>query len=325
MRFHLRSVWRVSLFAGVLLVGSAAATVRAQSGNPLLDDLMKTGVPMGQAGARTLRPPTLPDGLSAAEQRKAIEAVLAVRPGQPLDYAGFTAPGLNTPHVFIIDDAKLAPATGPGHTTDLWFTVHDKLAKVAAPGFLRAQFKPGPKNRLDTLQAADLKQRNIAEKKIAGGKESYAHATSLIFPTDVRVQVDATGRAVQTTTDTSTTLASLIDPRFDNDATFPNQWRPVLRAADGSILRDAAGKLQLGNPTPYESAGGYTKVTELVEPAGTLLVEYHLVYDEPYGWFSGADLLRPKLYQQTQEDVQTFRKKLRLSPMPAASPPPAQK
>ncbi|HEY2147332.1 MAG TPA: hypothetical protein VGH32_05310, partial [Pirellulales bacterium] len=68
----------------------------------------------------------------------------------------------------------------------------------------------------------------------------------------------------------------------------------------------------LGPPSAYISAGGYLKATMLGQPAGALLVEYHLVYDEPPGWFGkSADLLRSKLYMKAEDDVRLFRRKVK--------------
>lgn len=302
----------VCLAAGLFVV--SVATARAQSGNPLLDDLLKTGVPIGQAGAQKLRPPTLKDGMSAAEQKAAIGAVLAVKLGQPIDYAEFTGTNLNTQEVFVVD---LPPLNGPGHTVDLWFVVHDKLARLANAQFLKNQFHLDPKNKSTTLQAADLKQRNIAPQNIPGGQESYVHGTSQILPTDVRVQVEGTSHLVQTTTATSTTIAGMIDQRFNQDAKFPNLWRPAIRNANGQIVG-------FGNPELYYSTGAYTRISELVEPAGAQLVEYHLVYDEPQAWFDGANLLRSKLPAQAKDDVRSFRRKLKMAKGGAPKPDQAQ-
>ena len=49
------------------------------------------------------------------------------------------------------------------------------------------------------------------------------------------------------------------------------------------------------------------KVTKLIKPAGALFVEYHLIYDEPKGWFNGKDLLKTKLPIKTEGDVRGFR------------------
>jgi hypothetical protein len=52
------------------------------------------------------------------------------------------------------------------------------------------------------------------------------------------------------------------------------------------------------------------KVTRLVEPAGALFVEYHLVFVEPRAWFGGANLLRSKVPILAQSEVRAFRREL---------------
>ena len=78
------------------------------------------------------------------------------------------------------------------------------------------------------------------------------------------------------------------------------------------MLRPAPqGAQQLGDPHPYSGFGGYIKVSELVEPAGALLIEMHFVFDEPEGWFGGKNLLRTKLPLAVQENVRKFRGELK--------------
>ena len=47
----------------------------------------------------------------------------------------------------------------------------------------------------------------------------------------------------------------------------------------------------------------YVKITKLHAPAGAVLVEQHIVYAEPTGWFDGANLLRSKLPLVMQVNV----------------------
>ena len=65
-----------------------------------------------------------------------------------------------------------------------------------------------------------------------------------------------------------------------------------------------------GRPHPFAHAGGYAKITRLVVPADAVLVECHLVYEEPYGWFDGINLVKQKVPVMVQEKVRTFRRKL---------------
>ena len=96
--------------------------------------------------------------------------------------------------------------------------------------------------------------------------------------------------------------AGRVDPRFLDDPDYPNQWRP--------LLRDQRAEIELGAAHPFGHAGGYAKITRLIEPADGIFVECHLVYEEPYGWFDGVNLVRKKLPAMVKEKVKIFRRKL---------------
>jgi hypothetical protein len=275
---------------------SAVSSVRAQAANPELDALLNKGVEFPGGQFRKLRPPTLTDGLNADAQQKAIGNVLAMKKGRPITYVEFTVKNLNTPNVLLIDQDPQYDGNAPGHSINLWFVVFGDLKTVADPKFMKNEFKPDKTSRTDTLSAADLKQRQIVPRIIPGGNEWFVHGTFKLLPAGVRLQVQATERVVETVTKDSATMAAQIDRRFDNDAQYPNEWRPAPNGVVG------------GPPILYFSSGAYAKVTKLVQPAGALLVEYHFVYDEPDGWFNGVNLLRSKLPQSTPNDVRDFRR-----------------
>jgi len=287
---------------------AAAPANPADPPNPSLDDLLKKGVPFGQ-NSRVLRPPTLTDGMTAAQQQAAIVQMLTLKPGRQVTFADFTENGLNTPYVLVLDDPAFGGQNGPGHSIDLWFVTFGKLKKVSDPKFLKGVFPPDPKDKMHNLDDKELKARQIVRQKNPGQDEYFVNGQFMLLPKDNRAQLSATARVVQTTGKESSVLAALIDPEFNNDATYPNEWRPVLQSGRGAGVAP-----QFGAPVPYTSAGGYAKITELSGVGGALLLEYHLVYDEPNGWFNGANLLRPKLQQKAEDDVRTFRRKVLLGP-----------
>jgi hypothetical protein len=47
-----------------------------------------------------------------------------------------------------------------------------------------------------------------------------------------------------------------------------------------------------------------------VEPRGAILIEYHVAYAEPHGWFKGANLLQSKLPILAQTVVRKLRRNL---------------
>lgn len=292
---------RMPLLAAALIAVAAlgVAPVRARAQNPELDALLKKGVEFPGSQMRRLRPPTMSDGMTAAAQLQAIQAVLAMKKGLPLTYKTFVHKGLNSPSVLLVDEDPQYDSAQPGHSINLWFVVYGELKTVADPKFLKSQFKPDNKGRIDTLTSADLQQRRITPRSIPAGQEWFVHGKFQLLQTQILVQVQGTVRAVQTKTADSTTLACQIDRRFDSDSTYPNDWRSVV----GGVVQN--------NPSPYYSCGGYAKVTKLASPKGAMLLEYHLVYDEPNGWFNGADLLRSKLHGTlTDENVRSFRREV---------------
>ena len=120
-----------------------------------------------------------------------------------------------------------------------------------------------------------------------------------------RVELSATRFSVLTRGKDSIVAAGRIDPRFDKDAEFPNQWRP--------LLRDEQAEIKPGPAHRLANAGGYAKITRLLEPADGVFVECHIVYEEDYGWFDGVSLVKQKMPVMVQEKVKTFRRKLLLA------------
>ena len=76
------------------------------------------------------------------------------------------------------------------------------------------------------------------------------------------------------------------------------------------LLRDAEANIKAGPPHPFARAGGYAKITRLKQPADAVFIECHLAYEEDYGWFDGATLVKQKVPLMVQEKVKTFRRKL---------------
>jgi hypothetical protein len=312
MRDTLRGYVRCVVAAAVAASGLMAVPSASAQGvvnNTIFTDLLQRGVPFG-GSFRRLPTPTLVDGLTAPQQQQAIGAILARKPSRPT-YQAFTEDKLNAPYVMFIDD--LTPPFGggnqPGHSIDLWFVVWGKLDAITDPKFLKQQFQPDANDRIDVLKPNELPM-GVQPQKIAGVGEWFVHGQFMILSADKRVKVHATAHTMETTTNDSGTVAAIIDQRFNQNPTFPNEWRPVLRDANGQIRLDAKGQPLLGGPSPYVSAGGYLKATKLIQPAGALLVEYHLVYDEPVGWFGGKNLLSPKLNAKAEDDVRMFRRKV---------------
>ena len=144
-----------------------------------------------------------------------------------------------------------------------------------------------------------MQKRNLTATTKGGCEERFLYTTFSLFEL---VQISATRLSALTHGKDFVLAAGKIDSRFDKDRDYPNQWRP--------LLRDVQAEIKPGPAHPYSHAGGYAKITRLKEPAGAVFVECHLVYEEPYGWFDGVNLIKQKVPAMVQEKVRTFRRKL---------------
>lgn len=284
----------------------ATATICAAQTNPIFQELTTKGVVLPRGPAARLPAPTMPDGLDAAAQRKALALIADERrPVEALLKNAVTAPII----IKSGDDKASVAAGGTGRRVDIWFVVYGDLKKIASEGFWEkdadeesAEDAINPNDaqvKGKLLTAEELRARKIKPLVASGIDEQYGTAEVQLFN---RVKVRGTSRSVQTQTDESVTYGSVLDPRFASDAEFPNQWQ--------SVKRDDAGKLTFGPWQPYSGMGSYAKATTLKEPKGAILVEYHMVFDEPAGWFGGANVLRTKLPIVVQDNVKKLRRKL---------------
>ena len=204
---------------------------------------------------------------------------------------------------------KSSEGEGPAvRKIDLWFVAHGSWDVLTSKNFLETAMKTkeeGP-NRV-VVKSGVLTDKEMAARKLAAvTKENYeerfVYTTFWLFE---RVELSATRFAVFTQSKGSILAAARLDPRFLHDPAYPNEWRPLVRNEQAEIKPGPAHTLA--------HAGGYAKITRLVAPADGVLVECHLVYEEPYGWFDGVNLVKQKAPPMVQEKVRTFRRKLALA------------
>jgi len=275
--------------------------------NQILKQLIDSGVPVGSGAPLQLPAPTMADGLDAAGQKAAIKSIADAN--HPVD--ALLRKSVVSPFQLTIRSEGNATGETTGKRVDVWFVVYGELQLITKEGFLEERFSFGAKEesagkppaKSIVLSADDLKKRNLEVVASDRCKEGYDFATFSVFD---RVQLSGTGHAMQTQTEESVVVASLLSPKFADDAEFANRWAP--------IDRNDAGVETVGKPQPYAGYGSYVKVTKLHEPAGALFIEYHLVFDEPKAWFGGANLLRSKLPLLVQDNIRKFRRELAKGP-----------
>jgi len=281
---------------------SSSAAVAAASDNAVLKKLIEVGVPVSPTDFALLPPPTMPDNLDAAAQHAIIEEVGAPR----RSVADLTRRSVVAP--FVLDVETLDQPTGDvrGRRIDLWFVAYGDLESLASREFLEelaGASASGPQDDLPTswrlLEEDEIEARGLDLVSLESTKELIFHGT---FPLLDRVLIRATRRSMFTQTDDSLLLAASLDPRFVDDAEYPNLWRP--------ITLDDLGQPELGEATTYLNGGFYLKVTALEELPRALFIEYHQAFAEPKAWFRGANLLRSKLPLIVQDTVRKFRRKM---------------
>jgi hypothetical protein len=293
----------VALFAFATIT---TADCRAQ--NPVYNFLTTRGVPVGGDEVVKLPGPTLTDGMSVAEQRRAIEAVA----GESHTWEDLTRKSVVAPFVLKISNGE-GGSERRGRRLDIWFVAYGSMKTLENQDFLQKQFKsatsegdPDNASSSKILTEADLKSRGL---KITGRPEDTQYI-SIEFTLLDKVRLQGTTESTKSRTENSNIAASFLDPHFANDPEFPNQWRPV--------TRDDDGRRHFGSPQPYSGFGGYAKATRLIEPAGAILIEYHAAFAEPQDWFGGTNLLRSKLPILAQMIVRQLRRAMEKQ-APAAS------
>jgi hypothetical protein len=289
------STMRLSVTAFGLLV-LCSSLVRAAE-NAIFKELREKGVPLSNGEFGKLPAPSLADGLNADGQKAAIAKVVSISKIN----AGFMLGGKTDPWQYSLTDIrgkKDDKKASIGRHVDLYFVAQGKLESVKNEKFMKNQVnKGGNRGTAEFYKPEELKERGLQIIDQKDHKDRYAH---VLLPLFNMVEISGTGYGVQTSDKESVLVAFKLDPQFAKDPKYPNEWRP--------LNRGPAGVAAKGAPQPYDGAGGYVKVTELKDQkTPRVFIEYHLIFDEPYGWFSGAPTLSSKLPQQYENDVRQFR------------------
>ena len=274
--------------------------------NPMLSELLDKGVTMSDGRAYKLPAPAMADALDAASQKAAMEKISGGR------YTFDDLVQKTTSAPVMIRMRTLKAAEGESATIraiDVWFVAHGKWETMNSKDFQDSLAKGKDtegENRIVSksgiLTDEEMQERKLKLETPEGQEAKFVYTTFSLFD---QVEVSATRYLVITRDKDELLAAARIDGRFDKDAEYPNQWRP--------ILRDAAANISLGPPQPYTGAGAYVKVTRLAEPADAVFVEGHMVFEEPYGWFEGGNELRSKAPTMIQQRAKIFRSKFAIA------------
>lgn len=254
-----------------------------------------TGGSLVVAGTRIGLPqPVMADGLDPAAQ----QAVLDRLPGRRVPVSELVRDSISAPFVLAIGEVRATDGGLPVRAVDVYFVVFgdpERLREKDRSSFL------GPEARkAHRLAPEELARRGIELSEEKGQSAGFIHGTSSVMD---RVELATTSLYRSTShAGESAVVATLLDPRFADDAEYPNRWRAMARAGDGT--------LRLGPPQPYQVSASYLKATRLIQPAGASLVEIHILFEQPAGWFGGHDLLRSKLPLAMQTAIRRIRKEV---------------
>jgi hypothetical protein len=306
---------RVAQLIRALLCAAALVCISNFAGaeeNEVFNDLIKNGVILSDGTKGELPKVVMEDGLNAAAQEKVIQGVVE----DPKRLASFRSAGPNDWFELKKIGGKAATAEKPSNARnlDLYYMANGRLETIADKGFIKGSMGGGG-NNFHILTDEELKTAGIAVPTDTPMKrERYAHAKMDLFNMAV---VEGTGQGISVQNKDSVLIAFRLDPKFEGDKNFPNQW--------SAITLNAAGVKVVSPPEVYRGAGGYMKVTRVAGGSKPqVFIEYHLVFDEPFGWFQGKPVLTSKLPTKIDADVKSFRRDIikfeKANPAPAAGP-----
>ncbi len=246
----------------------------------------------------TLPKPRLVDGQDAESQRAALRE--AAGSDRALD--DLLRDSVTAPYIIKVRDLKSSNATI--RQADVWFVAYSELKQV---DFGQEAARTDQKEvevanmwfQTRLLKENDLRGSGIkAAPAESGQNQWYSHVHSKLLD---RIDFEVTNLIVASQSADSIVVASRTDPAFAKAGSLANAWKP--------IPRDGGSKTEI-TPKPYEGGMSYAKISRLAIKPGALLVEIHMAFVEPDGWFQGAPILRSKFSVAAQDQIRTLRREL---------------
>jgi len=270
----------------------------AHEQNAVFAQVLRQGVEVGGQTV-VLPPPRFIDGQTADKERAALREV--AESDRAVDE--MLRDSVTAPYIIKVRDQRASGATI--RLADLWFVVHAPLEKIdPVHEVARAdQKKVEVANMLfetRLLKADEIRSAGIKPAQTAATQTDwYAHVHSRLLD---RIEFDVMNHGAVSQSPDSIVVASRTDPAFEKTKSDANNWRAV--AATG-------GANALGSGTqPYPGGISYAKISRCSLKPGALVVEMHVAFVEPDGWFQGAPILRSKFGVIAQDQIRTLRREL---------------
>jgi hypothetical protein len=283
-----------TLLVAVSLV-SQAKIEPAHSRNAVYTEVLRQGLETG-GQTITLAPPRLVDGLTPEEERAALRKV--AESDRAVDE--MLRDSVTAPYIIKVRDQKATGATI--RMADVWFVVYAPLEKIDP---VREVARADQKKIEVANMSFETRKLNADEIRAAGIKpidtpadqaEWYAHVHARLLD---RIEFDVTNHGAVSQSPDSIVVASRTDPAFDKAATNTNYWISVSAPGGASAAKQ-----------PYSGGISYAKISRCALKPGALVVEMHVAFVEPDGWFQGAPILRSKFGVIAQDQIRTLRREL---------------
>ncbi len=265
--------------------------------NPLFKSLQQEGWSIGNVTKIQLPQPVLKDSFNKMEQQKAMEELIK----EQYSLEDWLQESVVAPFILQIGEIKSDQnnKTDPYRTVNLFFVVHVPESQERDEKWMQSFFGENQEEiKSKSFTAEELTKRKIKIDETNQKNESYGHTQIQLLD---KVEVQMSGHSFLSRTAQSIVVASQTDPRFDQDKEYPNQWCPLEKLETG---------FKRGSNHAYTGGAFYLKATRLALASDAWMIEAHLVYAEPIGWFEGANLLRSKLPPIAQKMVRSLRREI---------------
>lgn len=312
---------RLSL-TGVLvaLAPLQAAALEPASPHPVVAELITEGIAgIGEDADADKRikvtPPLITTQMSAKQQKEAMESIFGT--GRKFDrYMKDSI--VAAQKINVETDQKLGDATI--RRIDLYFVAHASVKLIKDEDLMKEFMAQDKKERdeepddgierymelrhRDPEQAAAAKD-NPDAKPTADVNSEQPYVNRYRLPLIDKVVISGLIEGQSYEADHQLIDSAVSARELLNDPLDPTVWQAIPRKAEGDA--------DLSEPTPYRGFFGYLQATDLKFKRGAILVECHAFLVEPYDWFEGRSLLSTKLPAVAQNNVRSFRRKLKIA------------
>lgn len=289
----------LTLFALALIL-NINSIGRSDDKNPLYLDLVSKGLMLPDGSSLPISRPTLLPQMSALDQTAALQSI-----AEPIGFDRFTKESNVSPFIFKVEPVKSLEDGSQVQQVDVWFIAYGSIDDVESKKLLeeigKTQQKPSDLPE-SARELTDTETREFPQKPGRHDDGSHVHYSFVQASLLEKVHLAVVTSSHSTRSPQSLCIATRLDPSLASLAHLECRWAP--------IEENAEGQASLGTSSPYAQAAGYSYVTQIHAIPNALLVEMHILFVEPEGWFHGRNLLRSKLPPVIQDAVRTFRRKL---------------